>query len=478
MSVILLFLCATTQASAAQASVVATVLFSQGIVTAVSQNSSRALHKGDSIAVGDTINTGVGGRIQMRFSDGGLVSLQPDSSFVVDKYNQPTTNSEGSLAFDLIKGGLRTLSGTIGHLNHDNYQLKTSVATLGIRGTQFIVLMDGQTMRVHVGHGEVSLYNQFGQLLIPAGQNGMVLPGQSPRLSFVVPQFDNASTGKQVNRQQTDDQKPDGQNIQHLVSTLAPALDKSLAANFLLGKGGEGGFAFAQVTSLALTGPVLWSNQPDIPGSFSITGIEYSLIKAAAEAKGADTSTWPANLDFGNPSAVTASPPNVNVTNGLVWGESDPTTAPAGALASQIYKDYVIGAPATHMPLSGSLNYYLVPGAVTPMRNTDGSSDVLSTFDLTVTFGKQPAFQAALATQTGASLTMGNPVGGEWTGPASFSFKTDSSTGGVSDCTPCSLDVAGILSGDGAANAGVTYRVVSDDNVAHTGAAILSTTLP
>src|SRR5690606_13233770 len=113
----------------------ATVLFSHGTVNASNADGSRALQKGDSISAGDTINTGADGRIQMRFTDGGLVSLRPDSSFAVDKYNQPTADNEGSLAFNLIKGGLRTLSGTIGHKDHDNYQLKTSVATLGIRGT-------------------------------------------------------------------------------------------------------------------------------------------------------------------------------------------------------------------------------------------------------------------------------------------------------------------------------------------------------
>jgi hypothetical protein len=115
-----LLLCAGAMQASADAA--ATVLFSQGSVTAVSQNSSRALHKGDSIVAGDTINTGGDGRIQMRFSDGGLVSLRPNSSFAVDKYNQPTAGSEGSLAFNLIKGGLRTLSGTIGHEDHANYQ--------------------------------------------------------------------------------------------------------------------------------------------------------------------------------------------------------------------------------------------------------------------------------------------------------------------------------------------------------------------
>ena len=39
--------------------------------------------------------------------------------------------------FDLVKGGLRTITGVIGRGNQENYQVETPVATIGIRGTHY-----------------------------------------------------------------------------------------------------------------------------------------------------------------------------------------------------------------------------------------------------------------------------------------------------------------------------------------------------
>src|SRR5690554_4688913 len=167
----------------------ALVLFSHGNVVLTNNSGSYPLEKGASVASGDTVITGEDGRIQMRFSDGGLVSLMPNSRFAVEEYSQPTANSEGSVSVNLLKGGLRALSGSIGKNQSDNYKLKTDVATLGIRGTQFVVVMDADVMRVHVGEGRVALFNEFGELLVNPGQHAEVMPKQAPALSLTAPMF-------------------------------------------------------------------------------------------------------------------------------------------------------------------------------------------------------------------------------------------------------------------------------------------------
>src|SRR5690554_866912 len=170
----------------------ALVLFSHGNVVLTNNSGSYPLEKGASVASGDTVITGEDGRIQMRFSDGGLVSLMPNSRFAVEEYSQPTASSEGSASVNLLKGGMRALSGSIGKKDQDSYKLKTDVATLGIRGTQFVVVMDGAAMRVHVGQGSVSLFNDFGELLVPAGMHAEVFPGQAPVISTTAPVFMSA----------------------------------------------------------------------------------------------------------------------------------------------------------------------------------------------------------------------------------------------------------------------------------------------
>jgi hypothetical protein len=459
-----LLLCAGAMQASADAA--ATVLFSQGSVTAVSQNSSRALHKGDSIVAGDTINTGGDGRIQMRFSDGGLVSLRPNSSFAVDKYNQPTAGSEGSLAFNLIKGGLRTLSGTIGHEDHANYQLKTSVATLGIRGTEFVVVMDGQIMRVHVGHGEVSIYNQFGELLVSAGQNGMVMPGQAPESSYIVPSTGDGGNGGNGGAGGNGGVGGNGSGAGLIGAggnggLSDSSLNQTLPSDFLQGKDGGVAIGFAQVSSLAYDASL--DDQPDVPFSFDATS-------AILGGKG-----LPSGLNTGNPASTQAAPPEVNVTGGLVWGEveSDALNDPelGSPLFSKKYDAYVLGTPATDIPLTGSLYYFYNTDtmAATAVRDAAGGSTGLSQFNLAIHLGPEPTFQATVELQN-ETFFDSSTVAGHMQG-AAFNFQT---TGGGEVCGTCTLNVAGFLSGNIANNesqAGVTYRLSAGE--LYTGAAVL-----
>ena len=45
---------------------------------------------------------------------------------------------------ELLKGGLRSVTGAIGRSNKDSYQLKNETHVIGIRGTDFIVNADAQ----------------------------------------------------------------------------------------------------------------------------------------------------------------------------------------------------------------------------------------------------------------------------------------------------------------------------------------------
>src|SRR5690554_5153651 len=72
----------------ARAELAAHVYFSSGYVTATAPGTAaRELVKDDAIYSRDRIDTAENGRIQMRFTDGGLVSLMPGSTFSVDEYH-------------------------------------------------------------------------------------------------------------------------------------------------------------------------------------------------------------------------------------------------------------------------------------------------------------------------------------------------------------------------------------------------------
>jgi hypothetical protein len=122
--------------------------FAVGNVTAQNPSgNSRPLSKGNEFDAGDTIQTR-DGRVQLRFSDGGYISLQPNTEFKIEDYsfNGKADGSEKGF-FSLVKGGLRAITGAIGHgANKNAYQVNTPVATIGIRGTEYLAQFDNKLL--------------------------------------------------------------------------------------------------------------------------------------------------------------------------------------------------------------------------------------------------------------------------------------------------------------------------------------------
>ncbi len=109
-----------------------------GDVVAVRGGERVRLAGGAAISVGDAIVTGPDSRAQLRFSDAALVALKPDSEFRIETFafGGSADGSERAV-FRLVRGGFRTVTGNIGQVNKDRYQVLTTQATIGIRGTHY-----------------------------------------------------------------------------------------------------------------------------------------------------------------------------------------------------------------------------------------------------------------------------------------------------------------------------------------------------
>lgn len=161
----------------------ARVDFSAGPVTAVNvRGEARSLGKGAEVGNGDTIRTG-DGRAQLRFSDGAMVSLQPETEFRIDdyRYNGKSDGEEKGF-FSLLKGGLRTITGLVGRAQRSNYKVTTSVATIGIRGTEYTAALDASASElvVNTGEGLVEVCNAAGCMRLASGESGIVSGGRAP----------------------------------------------------------------------------------------------------------------------------------------------------------------------------------------------------------------------------------------------------------------------------------------------------------
>ncbi len=171
----LLFIVMLSTTSPLFAAAAATVEFVWGQAYALSPSGEkRVLEKGSPVHVGDTVVSETA-RVQLRFTDGGFVSLAPNSEFRVNAYAY-SGKPDGSerIAMELMKGGLRTISGLIGKAIQSAYEMKTTVATIGIRGTEYTVVY-GESVSGTVSAGAVAVCNTGGCLDVTRGQSYYVM---------------------------------------------------------------------------------------------------------------------------------------------------------------------------------------------------------------------------------------------------------------------------------------------------------------
>jgi len=231
------------------AQVAGTIVNLSGPLMAKKANGSvKVLALKSEVEQGDTLVAEKSTYAQIRFIDNSEMTLKPNTTFVVEKFDFDAGKPEGdSASFNLVKGGLRSVTGLLGKRNKEKFALKTPTATIGIRGTTFIVdyvesdeqavaalnawlmastagpvdqmpvqpLLLAQTappkgpslapgLYVQVIDGLINLTNKGGAQLFSAGQFGftpnvnvppIVVP-KNPGIQFTPPPvFNNASSG-------------------------------------------------------------------------------------------------------------------------------------------------------------------------------------------------------------------------------------------------------------------------------------------
>lgn len=102
------------------------------------------LSLGDAVFENDRVKVSEQGSVGISFKDETLVGLGPGSNFVVNHYAYDPTSRTGKVETSIIKGTLRFVTGLIGKSNPEAIKVHTPTATVGIRGTDFIVeVLDG-----------------------------------------------------------------------------------------------------------------------------------------------------------------------------------------------------------------------------------------------------------------------------------------------------------------------------------------------
>ena len=97
----------------------------------------RTLGKGLSLREGDRLTTSEGASAIIKLDDGTRMTVRPNSEMVVQQYRFKENAADNSMLLQLVRGGFRAVTGLISKNAPEAAKVRTSTATIGIRGTDF-----------------------------------------------------------------------------------------------------------------------------------------------------------------------------------------------------------------------------------------------------------------------------------------------------------------------------------------------------
>jgi hypothetical protein len=147
------------------------------------------------LVAGTTVTTGADSQVVMRFDDGQSVVLNQNTEFrIVDyRYTEAAPQQDRSV-FDLLRGAARFVTGAIGKRSPAAFQARAPQATIGVRGTDFMMAIVNP-LYLSVIEGAVVVNNAAGTVALSAGSVASVATASTLATSISAAALPAAASG-------------------------------------------------------------------------------------------------------------------------------------------------------------------------------------------------------------------------------------------------------------------------------------------
>lgn len=116
----------------------------KGEVSIVRNEVSIKAFNGMHLLAADKILTGSNSSVGITLKDSTLLSFGAKSVSQLSEYRYDPVKQDGNLLISVFKGSMRFVTGLLGKQNPSSVAIKLPTATIGIRGTDFVVTAEGQ----------------------------------------------------------------------------------------------------------------------------------------------------------------------------------------------------------------------------------------------------------------------------------------------------------------------------------------------
>ncbi|MDQ1339942.1 MAG: hypothetical protein QG567_1098, partial [Campylobacterota bacterium] len=160
---------------------VAKIVAASGEVSVLRDKKEQKASIGFELEEKDTVFSKGASKAQIIFNDKTVITIGKESEFKIEEYLFEAKN-EPKAKFGFAKGAFRTITGQIGKVAPDKFELKTKTATIGIRGTQ-ILLQTGDESKIACTDGAilVTSLDTGAAVEVKAGEITTVEPNKPPK---------------------------------------------------------------------------------------------------------------------------------------------------------------------------------------------------------------------------------------------------------------------------------------------------------
>ncbi|HHL39554.1 MAG TPA: tetratricopeptide repeat protein [Deltaproteobacteria bacterium] len=162
-------LAALTLAAAHAAAEVGKIRAMSGEVSLLSRGAERwrPAQRGAPVAEGDRVRTGERGRVMLQFGDGSTLMVGNSSEIEVTRFVVDRRKKERTGLFSLLTGKLRAV--VAGYFGTSDVRVRTRTSTAGVKGTDFVVMNEGDANVLFGTEGEVEVSGDDGGSVVLTG---------------------------------------------------------------------------------------------------------------------------------------------------------------------------------------------------------------------------------------------------------------------------------------------------------------------